>query len=101
MLYLPHDHTSDSGRRDVSAPTAAAAPAATTGAASAAAPAATTGAAAPAATTGAAAPSPTTAAAAGGTPKKGGILKVGLQGDPVAFDPHSTSLTATNHITEL
>lgn len=73
------------------APTAAAAqPAATTGAASAAAPAATT----------AAAPAPTTAAAAG-TPKKGGILKVGVQGDPVAFDPHSTSLTATNHVTEL
>jgi peptide/nickel transport system substrate-binding protein len=41
-----------------------------------------------------------TAAAAGGTPKKGGILKVGVQGDPVAFDPHSTSLTATNHVVE-
>ena len=74
------------------APTAAAAqPAATTAAASAS---------APAATTGAAAPAPTTAAAAGGTPKKGGILKVGLQADPVALDPHSTSLTATNHIIE-
>jgi peptide/nickel transport system substrate-binding protein len=74
------------------APTAAAAqPAATTGAASAA---------APAATTGAAAPAPTTAAAAG-APKKGGILKMGMQADPVALDPHSTSLTATNHIVEL
>ncbi|MGI8856037.1 MAG: ABC transporter substrate-binding protein [Thermomicrobiales bacterium] len=73
------------------APTAAAAqPAATTGAASVS---------APAATTGAAAPAPTTAAVAG-TPKKGGILKVGMQADPVALDPHSTSLTATNHIVE-
>ncbi len=73
------------------APTAAAAqPAATTSAASVS---------APAATTGAAAPAPTTAAAAG-TPKKGGILKVGLQGDPVALEPHGTSLTATNHVIE-
>jgi len=82
----------------------AASPAATAAAGSAAAatkPAATTGAAgttAPAAT-GAASPAATTAAAAG-APKKGGILKVGLQGDPVALDPHSTSLTATNHIVE-
>jgi peptide/nickel transport system substrate-binding protein len=74
------------------APTAAAAqPAATTAAASVS---------APAATTGAAAPAPTTAAAAG-TPKKGGILKMGMQADPVALDPHSTSLTATNHVVEL
>ncbi|MDQ6834309.1 MAG: ABC transporter substrate-binding protein, partial [Chloroflexota bacterium] len=49
--------------------------------------------------TSAASPAATTAAAAG-TPKKGGILKMGLQGDPVALDPHSTSLTATNHIVE-
>ncbi|MDQ6604859.1 MAG: ABC transporter substrate-binding protein, partial [Chloroflexota bacterium] len=82
----------------------AASPAATTASGSAAAatkPATTTGAAgtsAPAAA-GAASPAATTAAAAG-TPKKGGILKVGLQGDPVALDPHSTSLTATNHIVE-
>lgn len=40
------------------------------------------------------------AAAATGNVKKGGVLKVGLQADPVAFDPHSTSLTATNHIVE-
>ncbi|MHB8644915.1 MAG: ABC transporter substrate-binding protein [Thermomicrobiales bacterium] len=51
------------------------------------------------ATTGGASPAPTTAAAAG-TPKKGGILKVGLQADPVALDPHKTSLTATSHILE-
>jgi peptide/nickel transport system substrate-binding protein len=80
----------------------AASPVATTAAASAP---ATTGGSpttAPAATTAAgsaASPAPTTAAAAG-TPKKGGILKMGLQGDPVALDPHSTSLTATNHIVE-
>jgi peptide/nickel transport system substrate-binding protein len=54
---------------------------------------------APATTASGSAAAPTTAAAAG-TPKKGGILKVGVQGDPVAFDPHSTSLTATNHVTE-
>ena len=47
--------------------------------------------------TGAASPAATTAAAAG-TPKKGGILKMGLQGDPVALEPHGTSLTATNHV---
>jgi len=51
------------------------------------------------AATGGAAPAPTTAAAAGNA-KKGGVLKVGVQGDPVALDPHSTSLTATNHIVE-
>lgn len=99
------------------APTAAAtraAGSATTGAAPTTAPttAATTAASAPttapAATTGG---SPTTAPAtggslapaptpAGGTPKRGGVLRVGVQGDPVALDPHSTSLTATNHITE-
>jgi len=37
---------------------------------------------------------------ASGTAKKGGTLKIGLQADPVALDPHSTSLTATNHIVE-
>jgi peptide/nickel transport system substrate-binding protein len=89
------------------APAAAASPAASGASPAAAAtttpPAATTAAAsvsAPAATTGAAAPAPTTAAAAG-TPKKGGILKMGMQADPVALDPHSTSLTATNHVVEL
>jgi peptide/nickel transport system substrate-binding protein len=51
------------------------------------------------AATGGAVPAPTTAAAAGNA-KKGGVLKVGVQGDPVALDPHSTSLTATNHIVE-
>lgn len=51
------------------------------------------------AATGSAVPAPTTAAAAGNA-KKGGVLKVGVQGDPVALDPHSTSLTATNHIVE-
>ncbi len=51
------------------------------------------------ATTGSTSAAPTAAAAAG-TPKKGGVLKMGLQGDPVALDPHSTSLTATNHIVE-
>ncbi len=84
----------------------AASPAATTAASSAAAatkPAATTGAAgttAPATTAaGAASPAPTAAVAAGNV-KKGGVLKVGVQADPVALDPHSTSLTATNHIVE-
>lgn len=73
------------------APTAAAASApATTGQATTSAPATTTSAATVA----------PTAAAAAGTAKKGGVLKVGVQGDPVAIDPHSTSLTATNHIVE-
>ena len=36
-----------------------------------------------------------------GTPKRGGTLKMGMQADPVAIDPHKTSLTATNHVTEL
>jgi peptide/nickel transport system substrate-binding protein len=38
--------------------------------------------------------------AAGGTPKRGGILKVGLQADPTSLDPHKQSLTALFHITE-
>ena len=74
------------------APTTAAASAVTTGTSPTTAPATSA--------TSAASPAATTAAAAG-TPKKGGILKVGLQADPVALDPHKTSLTATNHITEL
>ncbi len=40
-------------------------------------------------------------AMAAGAPKRGGTLKMGMQGDPVALDPHKTSLTATNHVTEL
>jgi peptide/nickel transport system substrate-binding protein len=39
-------------------------------------------------------------AAAGGTPKKGGVLKVGLQADPTSLDPHKQSLTALFHVTE-
>lgn len=112
---VPTATTAPATAATVAAPTGAAAP--TTGAAAAtatkpaaaAAPMVTTG--APAATTGAAAPMgaampqasvavSTMAAAASGAPKKGGTLKVGLQGDPVALDPHSTSLTATNHIVE-
>ncbi len=54
----------------------------------------TTGASAPAATTGAGAPaSPTvaTAAATGGTPKKGGTLRVALESDIIGIDPHGAS----------
>ena len=82
----------------------AASPAATTAASSAAAATkpATTGTSpttAPAATTGA---SPATQASGqAANVKKGGILKMGIQGDPVALDPHKTSLTATNHVTDL
>ena len=45
---------------------------------------------------------PTTApqAAAAGQPKRGGILKVGLQADPTSLDPQKTSLTALFHVTE-
>lgn len=53
-----------------------------------------TNASAPAATTGAsAAASPTTAAAStgGGTPKKGGTLKVALESDIIGIDPHGAS----------
>jgi peptide/nickel transport system substrate-binding protein len=35
-----------------------------------------------------------------GTPTPGGILKVGLQADPTALDPHKQSLTAIWHIIE-
>lgn len=35
-----------------------------------------------------------------GTPKPGGILKVGLQADPTALDPHKQSLTAIWHVIE-
>src|SRR5215211_4620808 len=35
-----------------------------------------------------------------GTPTPGGILKVGLQADPTALDPHKQSLTALFHVTE-
>jgi len=65
-------------------------------------PAATTGAAAAplGAATAQASVAVSTTAAASGAVKKGGSLKIGLQADPVALDPHSTSLTATNHIVE-
>lgn len=35
-----------------------------------------------------------------GTPKPGGILKVGMQADPTALDPHKQSLTAIWHVIE-
>ena len=41
-----------------------------------------------------------TAAAQAGQPKRGGILKVGLQADPTSLDPQKTSLTALFHVTE-
>ena len=44
------------------------------------------------------APAPTAAQA--GQPKRGGILKVGLQADPTSLDPQKTSLTALFHVTE-
>ena len=48
-----------------------------------------------------AAATPTAApAAAGGQPKRGGILKVGMQADPTSLDPQKTSLTALFHVTE-
>jgi peptide/nickel transport system substrate-binding protein len=70
--------------------------AATTASAPTTAPATTgnTGASAPAATTGAGAPaSPTaaTAASTGGTPKKGGTLRVALESDIIGIDPHGAS----------
>jgi peptide/nickel transport system substrate-binding protein len=43
---------------------------------------------------------PTAQAAAAGSPKRGGILKVGLQADPTSLDPQKTSLTALFHVTE-
>src|SRR5947209_10618558 len=52
--------------------------------------------AAPAAQTSAA----TQAPAPAGQPKRGGILKVGLQADPTSLDPQKTSLTALFHVTE-
>jgi peptide/nickel transport system substrate-binding protein len=87
--------------------TAPAAPAPTTAPAAAAQPTA----AAPAAAAPTAAPAvtsvpqaqgkPTTAPApAAGQPKRGGILKVGLQADPTSLDPQKTSLTALFHVTE-
>src|SRR6185436_5819394 len=53
-------------------------------------------------TTAPAAAQPTAApqAAAAGQPKRGGILKVGLQADPTSLDPQKTSLTALFHVTE-
>ncbi|MBV9132482.1 MAG: peptide ABC transporter substrate-binding protein [Chloroflexi bacterium] len=39
-------------------------------------------------------------AAAAGQPKRGGVLKVGLQADPTSLDPQKTSLTALFHVTE-
>jgi peptide/nickel transport system substrate-binding protein len=43
---------------------------------------------------------PAPAAAQAGQPKRGGILKVGLQADPTSLDPQKTSLTALFHVTE-
>src|SRR6185437_9520694 len=40
------------------------------------------------------------AASAAGQPKRGVILKVGLQADPTSLDPQKTSLTALFHVTE-
>src|SRR5207253_86562 len=40
------------------------------------------------------------AAATAGQPKRGGILKIGLQADPTSLDPQKTSLTALFHVTE-
>ena len=40
------------------------------------------------------------AAAQDGAPRPGGILKVGLQADPTALDPHKQSLTAIWHVVE-
>jgi peptide/nickel transport system substrate-binding protein len=49
----------------------------------------------------AAASAPTTApAASAGQPRRGGVLKVGLQADPTSLDPQKTSLTALFHVTE-
>src|SRR5579859_3831004 len=78
-------------------PTSAPATTTAAGATTAAAPA--TGAAAQPTTAAAAAAQPTAAAAAG-QPKRGGILKVGLQADPTSLDPQKTSLTALFHVTE-
>ena len=39
-------------------------------------------------------------AAQDATPKPGGVLKVGLQADPTALDPHKQSLTAIWHVVE-
>jgi len=62
-----------------------AAGAATTGSTSASAPAATTGA------SGAASPTVAAAIATGGTPKKGGTLRVALESDIIGIDPHGAS----------
>jgi peptide/nickel transport system substrate-binding protein len=78
------------------APTAAAAK--PTAATATSAPAAATT--APAAATSAPAAVQPTAAPAAGQPKRGGILKVGLQADPTSLDPQKTSLTALFHVTE-
>src|SRR5215468_6446439 len=83
-------------------PTSAPAPAAQPTQAAAAAAKPTTAPAAAPTTAPAAAPTsaPTAAAAAAGQPKRGGILKVGLQADPTSLDPQTTSLTALFHVTE-
>jgi peptide/nickel transport system substrate-binding protein len=47
-----------------------------------------------------AASKPTAAVAVASQPKRGGTLKVGMQADPTALDPHKTSLTALFHVTE-
>jgi peptide/nickel transport system substrate-binding protein len=85
------------------APTAPAAAPTTAPAAPTAAPAAKPTAAPAQATTAPAAQptvAPTAAVAATGQPKRGGILKVGLQADPTSLDPQKTSLTALFHVTE-
>jgi peptide/nickel transport system substrate-binding protein len=56
--------------------------------------------AAPSTAAGAAPSAAPSSAPAGGTPKKGGVLKVGLQADPTSLDPHKQSLTALFHVTE-
>ena len=48
----------------------------------------------------AARPTSPPAAAAGSQPKRGGVLKVGMQADPTSLDPQKTSLTALFHVTE-
>ncbi len=94
----------------VPAAAATAAPAAATAVSAAATVAPTVQAAAKPAATAVAAAAPTlaavaptvaaAAATAAGQPKRGGILKIGLQADPTSLDPQKTSLTALFHVTE-
>lgn len=82
-----------------SAPAASAAASAAPSAAASAVPSAAASAAAQA-TKPAASTAGSTAPAASGAVKKGGILKMGLQADPTALDPHKQSLTSLFHVTE-